>query len=124
MKLVILITSQVEAGLDVAQAWQEAGAPGVTIIRSHGLHSLQRELRSGQVELPRMMISMGVAMAAILDNMEERGEIILSVVEDELVDALIAAANRVLGDLTEPDNGVLFVLPVEQAIGVRRHNGA
>lgn len=121
MKLVILITAQVEAGLDIAQAWQDAGAPGVTIVRSHGLHTLQRELQSGQVELPRMMVSMGVAMAAIIDNLEERGEIILSVVDDALVDPLIDAAASVLGDLTEPDNGVLFVLPVERAVGVRHH---
>ncbi len=121
MKLVILITAQIEAGLDIAQAWQEAKAPGVTIVRSHGLHMLQKELRSGQVELPRMMVSMGIAMAAIIDNMEERSEIILSLVDDALVDALIAAANQVLGDLTEPNHGVLFVVPVERAIGVHNH---
>lgn len=121
MKLVILITAQTEAGLDVALAWQDANAPGVTIIRSHGLHTLQRELQSGNVELPRMVVSMGAAMAAIIDNLEERGEVILSVVDDDLVDPLIAAATGVLGDLTEPDNGILFVLPVERAIGVRNH---
>jgi hypothetical protein len=122
MKLVVLITAQVEEGLDIAQAWQEAGAPGVTIVRSHGLHTLQRELRSGSVELPRMIASMGAAMASILDNVEERGEIILSVVEDDLVDSLIDAANQVLGDLTEPNHGILFVLALERAIGVRRHD--
>ena len=121
MKLVILITAEVEAGLDIAQAWQDANAPGVTIIRSHGLHTLQQELKSGNVELPRMIASMGAAMAAIIDNVEERGEIVLSVVDDELVDALIDAATSVLGDLRKPDNGVLFVLPVERAIGIRNH---
>lgn len=121
MKLVILITAQVEAGLDIAQAWQDSGAPGVTIIRSHGLHKLQEELKSGDVELPRMMVSMGAAMAAIIDNLEERGELILSVVDEAMVDALIDAAAGVLGDLSEPDNGVLFVLPVERAVGVRHH---
>lgn len=124
MKLIVLITAQVEAGLDIAQAWQDAGAPGVTIVRSHGLHTLQKELRSGSVELPRMITSMGAAMAAIIDNVEERGEIILSLVEDELVERLIAAANQTLGDLTQPNHGILFVLPIEQAIGVRRHDGS
>jgi hypothetical protein len=124
MKLVVLITAKVEAGLDIAQAWQDAGAPGVTIIRSHGLHTVQRELSSGAVELPRMVASMGAAMAAILDNLEERGEMILSLVDDDLVDALIAAANAVLGDLTQPDHGILFTIPVERAIGVRRHDGS
>jgi hypothetical protein len=122
MKLVVLITAQVEDGLDIALAWQEAGAPGVTIVPSHGLHTLQRELRSGSVELPRMIASMGPAMAMILDNVEARNKMILSLVEDELVDALIAAANRVLGDLTQPNHGILFVVPIERAIGVRRHD--
>ncbi len=124
MKLVILITSRVEDGLDIAQAWQEAGAPGVTIVRSYGLHTLQRELKSGSVELPRMIASMGAAMAAIIDNLEPRGEMILSLVEDDLVDRLIAAANETLGDLTQPEHGILFTIPVDRAIGVRRHDGA
>jgi hypothetical protein len=121
MKLVVLITAKVEDGLDIAQAWQDAGAPGVTIIRTHGLHTLQREIASGDVELPRMVVSMGAAMAAILDNLEERGEMILSLVDDDLVEALISSANAVLGDLTKPNHGILFTIPVEQAIGVRRH---
>lgn len=121
MKLVILITAQVESGLDVALAWQAAGAPGVTIIRSHGLHTLQEELRHGAIELPRMVSSMAAAMAAILDNLEERNHMLLSLVEDETVDPLIAAATNVLGDLTLPNNGILFVVPVERAVGVRDH---
>ncbi len=122
MKLVLLITPQIDKGLDVAQAWQEAGAPGVTIIRSHGLHTLQKELQSGSVELPRMVVSMGAAMAAIIDNMEERGEVIISIVEDELCEAVISAANEVLGDLTTPNAGVLVTLPIERAVGVRHHD--
>ena len=124
MKLVVLITAQVEAGLDIAQAWQDAGAPGVTVLRAHGLHTLQQELRSGSVELPRMIVSMGAAMAAIIDNVEERGEVLLSLVEDEMVDPLIAAANETLGDLSQPNHGILFVLPIERAIGVRHYDSA
>ncbi|HVU14751.1 MAG TPA: hypothetical protein VHD90_25925 [Phototrophicaceae bacterium] len=124
MKLVMLITAKVESGLDIAQAWQEAGAPGVTIVRSHGLHQLQRGLRSGSLELPPVLGSMGAAMAALLDSVEESTEIILSVVDDVMVDALITATTPVLGDLTQPNHGILVVLPIDQAIGVRRHDGA
>lgn len=121
MKLVVLITAQVEDGLDVALAWQEAGAPGVTIVRAHGLHALQQELRHGDVELPRMISSMAAAMAAILDNMEARNHMLLSLVDDPLVDTLIEATSAVLGDLTDPNHGILFVVPIERAIGVRDH---
>jgi nitrogen regulatory protein PII len=121
VKLVMLITAQVENGLEIAQSWQEAGAPGVTILRAHGLHALQTELKSGSVELPLMVTSMGTAMAAILESLEELNQIILSVVEDETVDKLITAANGVLGDLTEPNTGILFVLPLDRVVGLRDH---
>jgi len=124
MKLVVLVTAKREAGLDIAQAWQEAGAPGVTIVPSHGLHALQEELKSGSVELPRMMVSMGAAMAVILDEMEEHSMIILSLVEDALVDPLIASTNQSLGDLSGPDHGILFVVPVERAISKSSREGS
>ena len=122
MKLVILITAKPERGLETAQAWREAGAPGVTIIRAHGLQTLEAEVREGSVELPRMVVSMAAAMAHIIDNVEERGQVILSLVDDDLVSKLEAAATEQLGDLTEKHTGVMFVLPVERAIGVISHD--
>ena len=121
MKLVILITTQNEKGLDVALAWQEAGVPGVTILRTHGLYTLQQEARHGGIELPLMLTSMASALAHIIDNIEERGQMLLSIVEPEMVDKLIEVTHRTLGNLNRPDTGVLFVLDVERAIGVTRH---
>ena len=122
MKLVILVTAKVEKSLQVAQNWQECGAPGVTIVRTHGLHTLQQKVTSGAYELPRMVASMTSAMAHILENIEELGNLIFSVVEDEQVDDLVEAAQKELGELTEPDSGVMFVLPIERAIGVVNHD--
>ncbi|MCB9458269.1 MAG: hypothetical protein H6670_01375 [Anaerolineaceae bacterium] len=122
MKLVILITGEVEHGLAIAEAWQKAGAPGVTILRTHGLYSLQQEVHKGNVELPRMVASMAAAMAHVIDHMEEKGHLLISVVEDDMVDTLIDEATNILGDLTLPNNGVLFVLPVDRAVGVVRHD--
>ncbi len=121
MKLAVLITARLEGGLDVAQTWQERGAPGVTVLRGQGIHSLQEEVERGEIELPRMMMSMAGAMATIIDNMERNGLIVLSVVEDEMVDMLVSSANEILGDLYEPDTGILFVLDIAQAFGVHRY---
>jgi hypothetical protein len=41
--------------------------------------------------------------------------------EDTIVDSVIAATERVVGDLTQPDRGLLAVLPVTQIRGLRRH---
>jgi hypothetical protein len=118
----ILITARLEGGLEVAQRWQEGGAPGVTIIRSHGLHSLRQAVTRGDVELPLIVVSMAAAMASIIDNMEHNGMIALAVVEDEMIDHLVQTTTDVLGDLYSPNTGVLFVLPIERAYGVRDHS--
>jgi nitrogen regulatory protein PII len=121
MKLVVLITAELEKGLDVAQAWQDAGAPGVTIVRTHGLYTLQKQTQQGEVELPRMIASMSGALAAMIEQLEERGEMLLSLVDAPMVDTLIQATSSVLGDLNQPNHGILFVIDVERAIGVRKH---
>ncbi len=113
-KMVFLITTYIERGLAVAEAWQEAGAPGVTLIESHGLHRLQEQSRS-------LEINLFVSMASVISQSEETNQIIFTVVDDHMVDAIIDAACDVLGnDLTKPDTGVAFVLPVERTIGMRR----
>ncbi len=123
MKLVVLITSRLEGGLEVAQGWQEGGAPGVTVLRSQGIHNLQKAVQRGDIELPRVVGSMAAAMAALIDNMEQNGLIALSVVDDTLVDQLVKLAQDALGDLYQQDNGILFVIPIERAYGVTSHRG-
>lgn len=118
MKLVLLITAQVEQGMEVAEAWQEAGAPGVTIVRTHGLRSLQESVKSGSVELPRMLVSMAAAMAHVITTLEAPGQMLISVVPSDMVNTLEAVASAVLGDLTEPYNGIMIILDIEKAIGV------
>ena len=113
-KLVILITEHVEKGLAVAEAWEAAGAPGVTIIQSLGLHRLRE--KSKNVE-----ISLFVSMASLLRQMEKTNQTIFTVVDDDLVDALVDAACKALGteSLDEAGAGVAFVLDVERTIGMR-----
>ncbi|NWF69856.1 MAG: hypothetical protein HXY40_12295 [Chloroflexi bacterium] len=116
-KLVILITSRVEEGHRIGEAWQQAGAPGVTFVESYGLRRLQQAARNAEV-LPGM-----VSLLEILRQDEETSLIVLCVVDDDtLVNKLLAATEAVLGSLMEPNTGVAFVLDVERTIGVRDHS--
>ena len=110
-KLVILITAHIEKGLAVAEAWEAAGAPGVTLIDSYGLHHLRE--RSKAPELPLF-----VSMAQVMRQIEQTNQMLFSVVDDDVVDGLIEAAGRVLGDLRESHTGVAFVLDVERVVGI------
>jgi nitrogen regulatory protein PII len=113
-KMVFLITTHIDKGLAVAEAWEAAGAPGVTLIESHGLRRLQEQSR-------RLEIPLFVSMTSLLRQVEETNQTILTVVDDDLVDAMIDAACHVLGaeDLNEEGAGVAFVIDVERVIGMR-----
>jgi nitrogen regulatory protein PII len=116
-KLVILITSRLDDCHAVGEAWQQAGAPGVTLIESYGLRRMQEMSDSLEV-LPGMLSLFEI----LRENDEIKSVTMLSVVEAPQVDALVQATERILGDLNHPNTGVLFVIDVERAVGVRDHS--
>ncbi len=121
MKLMILITSNIENGFDVATRWQEAGAPGVTVIKSVGLYSLQQKISQDRPEIPlHIASSMTSVMEYMLRQIDHTNHVLLSVVPKELVPTLLDEARAVMGDLMQPNHGVAFVVPLDEAIGVRQ----
>jgi hypothetical protein len=110
-KLVVLITTHVEKTLAIAEAWQKAGAPGVTLVPSHGFRTLKE--RSRKLELPHF-----VNLATILKQVDDTTQMLLSVVEDNLVDGLAQATRSVLRDPLTPKTGIAFVIDVERVFGM------
>ncbi|HEX2908739.1 MAG TPA: hypothetical protein VHO69_17845 [Phototrophicaceae bacterium] len=115
-KLVILITSRIDECHNVGEAWQAAGAPGVTLLESYGLRRMQEASKS--LELLPGILSL---MEILRENEEIKSGTLLALVENQHVDALIQAAETILGDLNLPNNGVLFVIDVERTVGLRDH---
>ena len=110
--LVVLIVDKPENCPEILDAWEEMGVPGVTILESTGLGRLRR---GGLLDdLPLMP-----SLRDILEAREIPHRTLFSVVPDqEMVDQMIAVVQRVIGDLDEPDTGILFVTPVLQAMGL------
>jgi hypothetical protein len=111
--LVVLVLDDVNLCGAVLDGWEAAGAFGITILDSTGLGRLRKAgLRDDFPLLP--------SIANLLRGREENHRTIFTVVEDEaMVDRLIAATQAVTGDLSEPDRGVLFALPVTRVVGLR-----
>jgi hypothetical protein len=109
-KLVVLVTTHVEKTLALAEAWQKAGAPGVTLVPSHGFRSLQERTR--KLELPHF-----INVATILKQVEVTTQLLFAVVEDALVEPLMQATRSVLPEPITPRTGVAFVLDVERVFG-------
>ena len=110
-KLVVLITTHLEKTLAIAEAWQKAGAPGVTLVPSHGFRTLKE--RSRKLELPHF-----VNVATILKQVDDTTQMLLSVVDDHLVEALSQATRSILPDPLTPKTGIGFVIDVDHMFGM------
>ena len=65
--------------------------------------------------------SMTSLMAYVLREMEQTNHVLLSVVPKEMIPTLLDEARAVMGDLTQPNHGVAFVVPLDEAIGVQSY---
>lgn len=111
--IVMLILDDINHCPEVFDAWEKAGVTGITVFESTGLGRVRK--RSGmRDDLPLMP-----NILSLLQSREERHRTLLTVVEEEgMVDALIAATEEVVGDLTEPERGVLVAWPLIRAVGL------
>ena len=111
--LVVLVIYNLSRFEEVLAAWHDAGATAVTILEGVGTRSPEEQAR--RADLPILP-----SIRDLLQSDDAPRRIIFSVVRDELVEPIADATRGVTGDLSEPQNGILFVLPVSQVFGLRR----
>ncbi len=111
--MILLILDELEQCPSVLDAWDAAGAAGITILESTGLARVRKSaLRD---DLPLMP-----SIESLLKGREEHHRTLFTVVEDEVqVDRIIEATLAITGNLDEPNSGALFVLPVTRAVGLQ-----
>lgn len=115
--LVIFVLDNLEQGPAVLEAWEEAGAPGVTILESTGLRRLRGAMRDDLPLLP--------SLRDLLASQELRHRTLLTVVPDEaMVERIIAATEQVVGDFSLHHTGLLFVVPVTRVLGLEKQDPA
>ncbi|MGD8398844.1 MAG: hypothetical protein PVG11_08305 [Anaerolineae bacterium] len=111
--LLVLVLDNIEQCPDVLDAWEEAGVPGVTILESTGLNRVREGIRDDYPLMP--------SLRSLLVGQETHHRTLFSVVEDEaILERAIAATERVVGDLSQPYTGLLFVVPVSRVLGLAK----
>jgi len=109
--MILLVLDNLEQCPAMLDAWEEAGAPGITILDSTGMARMKSGIRD---DLPLMP-----SITSLLKVREERHRTIFTVVEGEaLVDRIIEVTQAITGSLDNADNGILFVLPVSRVVGL------
>jgi nitrogen regulatory protein P-II 1 len=114
--LVVLVLDDPNQSDLLLDAWEQAGASGITILDSSGIGRVRRaSLRDDMPLLP--------SLRHILRGGEEHHRTFFSLAEDEAqVQALVSAAQQVMGDLDQPHTGLLFVTPVAQVYGLHKQD--
>lgn len=113
MFMVFFVLEKPDDSEAVLPAWKNAGATGVTILRSTGIGRMYK--RSTQWDdLPLFP-----SIEDLFRQEEDQNRTLITVVKDrETVDRIIQVTQEITGDLDLPDSGVLFVLPVIEAYGL------
>lgn len=112
--LVVLVLDDPDQSDALLDAWEQAGARGVTILESSGIGRVRRaSLRDDMPLLP--------SLRDILRGGEEHHRTFLSVVEgEEQVEVLANAAQQVVGDFSQPHTGLLFAMPISHVHGLHK----
>lgn len=111
--VLVLVLENLRLCQDILRAWEEAGAPGATVLESTGLARLRAALRD---DLPLMP-----SLRDVLSSRELHHRTLFTVIEDEAVlKRVVEATERVVGDFSEPHTGILFAVPVAFGLGLRK----
>jgi nitrogen regulatory protein P-II 1 len=116
MFMILFILNNPDECQSLLNAWEDAGAPGVTILPSSGLGRVRR--RTGLKEDMPLMPS----LEDFFHQEENLHRTLFTIVaERDVVDRIIQVTQSMFGDLNLPDTGILAVLPVLEVHGLRRH---
>jgi hypothetical protein len=97
---------------DVLEAWTDVGARGITILESTGVHRVRS--RVSDQDAPFLL-----GFSRLLRTDQVGHNTLFTVVPDmEIVERLVAATEEMVGDLSQPNTGVLFAMPVAAAWGL------
>jgi hypothetical protein len=112
-KMVLLVLADGSKTMATLEVWARAGVTGATILDSSGIG---RHL-AGHDDLPLIP-----SIRAVLRTQEHTHRTIFSVVPDAFnVQELIRATEAVTGPLADPHTGILVVIPVMEAYGLREN---
>ncbi len=111
LTLVIVILHNLDVLPELLEAWKVAGIPGVTLLPSAGgFQAANQFQRSGLAGL-----------LSIFEQTTPHQRMLMSLIDNpETLAIAISEAERVVGGFDRPNSGILFTMPVGQALGLKK----
>lgn len=115
MKMILFVLHDATKIHDLMNAWKASGASGATVLFSTGMGRIVQEITLRD-DLPLMP-----SLSDFYVPSEELSRTIFTIINDDLVEGIIAVTEQIAGDLNLPGNGILAVLPIDQVRGLIEH---
>lgn len=113
-RLLVAVIYEMDEGWEVLRAWEQAGVREATVIDSAGMrHVLQPNLRDDAPMFP--------SLHSLMAGHQERHYTIFAVVNEDVdLEAIVRTTEAIVGPLSQPNTGIIFVLPVMQVWGLKK----
>jgi len=115
MYFILFVLHDTDRLEEILDGWEQAGAGGVTVLPSIGFAKIKEKkaLREDFPLIPNL--------ESIIESTQDTNRTLFTiVVSQEIKDEIIAATIRIIGDLNNPNTGIMAVIPVSQAFGLNR----
>lgn len=115
MYMILFVLHDPDKLKPVLDSWTNAGVSGITVFPSTGI---------GRLTSDEMLLE-DVPLIPSLDDLfqvhERTNRTLFTIVKgDEMVDRVVKATEEVIGDLDDPNTGILTVIPVVKTYGLNR----
>jgi len=109
--LLIVILHNLEHLPDLLEAWKNAGIPGITLLPSAGGFEAASQIQRGGLS----------GLLHVFDNSNPQQRTLMSLIDNQETLAIaISEAEKVVGGFDRPRSGILFTVPVGQALGLQK----
>lgn len=118
MFMIVFVLNDIDRLHDLLSAWDDVGVSGVTILYSTGLGHIRQQfgLRDDLPLFPNLK--------SLLEQEAVLNRTLFTMVEtEEMVDQVVAVTQEIIGDLDQPNTGVLAVVPLARVYGIKRREG-
>ncbi len=111
MKLLVYILNQVDKLEELLCALSEAKISGATIVESTGMARALYNMEDGAF--------LG-SLRLFLDPGRDENQMIFMVLNEEQVVTAKQTIREVIGDLSQPNTGIVFTLPIDEVEGLHK----
>ena len=109
MQLVIIVLNEVEYLEDLLAEFAERGIGGATILDSTGMARMLYQHED---------LSMFGSLSMMFNQQRDESKTIFTVLPEDQVPTLKAAVKKIVGDISKPNTGIMFGVPVDFVDGL------